>query len=379
MKILVFLVLLTGCASVQHSIQLLQDPSSRVVTHQTPKLYAQATSDFEAGKYEDAKTGYEAFLTDQPTTAYTQVANFNLARSFLALKMYPEAIEKFRYVARETTGHAPELQAQSFYQLSFCYEAQGDKVNALASLLDSYKRKKYFSNEIASAEIPARIAGAYASLGNFEQAKVYYSQAEDGVRQLKREIRTKQIPDWLPRTLFYMGEVSLRKISLEDVESMLKPLEKAQVYLLESSELGQSTWSQKAATELIHTYESACEVISKAVDGKSEVASARAAQVKQWELAQDFLKVLEEMKIYERPDQQNQNALTQSIFKSVSESKEKLLSILDQPKIGQDITEDSKARKRRRVVAPNSVLEKDYMKNREKKAPETPPHQDPNL
>ena len=72
------------------------------------------------------------------------------------------------------------------------------------------------------------------------------------------------------------------------------------------------------------------------------------------------------MKTYERPDVQNQNDLTQKIFKSVADSKEKLMTILNQPKVGQDITEDSKERKlrsRRRVVNPNSVLEKDYIKN----------------
>ena len=392
MRIILLILLLSGCAGLHRTIDLLQDTSSRVITPQTPQLYTQAMANFEKEKFAEAKMQFEEFLTAEPTTAYTQIAYFNLARCNFALKMYRESVEKLRFIATQSSGNAPELQAQAFYQLSFSYEALGDKVNALASLFDSYKRKQYFPSEIATAEIPARIAGALAALGNFEQAKVYYTQAEEGVRQLKREFQNRQAPEWLPRTLYYMGEVSLRKISYDDISSVLRPLSKAQIYLLESTEIGQSDWSKKSSEDLIRTYEAACELIAKSKEMKGDgdqITMARRAQEKQWELAQEFYKVLDEMKIYERPDAQNQNTLTKSIFKSVSVSKEKLLKILAQPKVGQEITESAKEHKRsvkRKVMNPDSVLEKEYLRAQtsKKKTEEAPPKdetdsKDPNL
>ncbi len=374
MKIILMILIFSSCASVRRSIELFQDPSSRVVTAQTPKLYAQALVALELEKYAEAKVQFEQFLVEEPISAYTQVAYFNLARSYFGLKMYKESVEKLRFVATQTSGQAPQLQAQAFYQLSFSYEALGDKVNALASLFDSYQRKKYFSNEIARAEIPARIAGALAALGNFEQAKIYYAQAEDGVRQLKREMHNRQVPEWLPRTLYYMGEVSLRKISFEDISSVLRPLSKAQVYLLESAELGNTSWSQKSSEDLIRTYSAACEVIAKSRELKTDpdqISLARQAQEKQWELAQEFFKVLDQMKIYENPDAKNQNNLTRNIFNSVALSKEKLLNILNKPKVGQEVTESSKEnskenkrRVRQKAVGSNSLLEQEYLNNR---------------
>ncbi len=386
---------LVSCTTIQKAIDLLQDPSSRVVNDQTPKLYAQATRDLENEKFEFAQTEYEKFLTEQPTTAYTQVAKFNLARSLMGQKKFNAASEQMRSVAIETSGNAPSLQAQAFYQLSFCYEALGDKINALASLLDSYHRQKYFTREVATAEIPARIAGAYASLGNFEEAKNYYAQAEAGIQQLKREIRSGEVPEWLPRTLFYMGEVSLRKISWEDITSVLRPLSKAQLYLLESAELGNTSWSKQSSHELIETYQSTLDVIAKPPVTKDadQISAQRKAQEKQWQLAQEFYQILEEMKSYESPEQSKMPIGAKNIFLKVNEMRKKLIAILNQPKIGQDITEDAKERKNRphgRVINPNSELEQKYLSEKTKKPeaqepvkqkvpPVSSPSQDPNL
>ena len=346
-------VFFSGCASLQKTLALLQDPSSRAVTDRTPKLYAQATRDLESEKFAKAQTEFEAFLTEQPTSAYTQVAKFNLGRALMGEKKFTQATEQMRAVANETSGNAPQIQAQAFYQLSFCYEALGDKIDALATLLDSYRRQKYFRREVASAEIPARIAGAYAALGNFSEAKNYYAQAEAGIGQLKRGLGSGEVPEWLPRTLFYMGEVSLRKISWEDVSSVLRPLSRAQIYLLEAAELGLSSWSQKSAQELIATYQSTLAVIAHPPEaantqGVDQISLRRSAQEKQWQLAQEFYQVLDEMKSYESPEQENLTANAKNIFSSALETKEKLLAILSEPKIGQDITEDAQERKAKR-------------------------------
>ena len=369
MKYLILIILFAGCASIHKSIELLQDPSSRVVVPQTPPLYIRATTNLEHEKFNEAKAEYEQFLIEQPTTPYTQVANFNLGRALLGLDLISEATEKFRFVAAQTTGHAPQLQAQALYELSFCYEASGDKVNALASLLDSLQRKQYFSKEMAEAEIPARLAGAYAITGNFETAQIYYSQAENGIRQLKRENQNRNVPDWLPRTLYYMGDVSLRKISFGDVANILKPLSKAQLYLLEAAELGKSSWSQKASSELTKTYASTFEVIAKPRES-SDLAVARESQEKQWSLAQEFFKVLDEMKTYERPDVESQNTLTKDIFKSVNDTKSKLNNLLNEPRIGQDITDDSRTRQ---------IMRKHTKVAPPKTAKPAPSAEDPNL
>jgi tetratricopeptide (TPR) repeat protein len=397
-------IFLAGCSSMQKAVGLLQDPSSRIITEQTPKLYAQATLDLENQKFEQSENEYSNFLTEQPTTAYTQIAQFNLGRALMGQKKFAAAIDHLRALAIDTSGNAPSLQAQAFYQLSFCYEAQGDKINALASLLDSYHRQKYFAREVATAEIPARIAGAYASLGNFDEAKIYYAQAESGVQQLKREVRSGEVPNWLPRTLFYMGEVSLRKISFEDIASVLRPLSKAQFYLLESAELGSSSWSEQSSRELIETYENTLAVIAKppVLKDSDQLTAQRHAQEKQWQLVQEFDQVLEEMNSYEIPNHEKLSMPARNVFTKVKKIRVKLAAILSQPKVGQEITPDAQERKnkiRGKVDQPNSELEQKYFTDKVKKSspplipkveshkqavppvtsPQTSPTQDPNL
>ena len=155
-----------------------------------------------------------------------------------------------------------------------------------------------------------------------------------------------------------MGEVSIRKISFNEVTSVLRPLERAQIYLLEAAELNVLPWSKKSSDELIQTYASTLAAIATPLlKDSDEISAARKQQEDQWGLAQDFFNVLDQLKIHEQPDSENQNPFVKAIFKSVAETKEKLVELLHTPKIGQDLTDSSKARTRTRLQ-PNTIPKK---------------------
>lgn len=352
-----------------------------------PKPFHKALRSLEEGRYEEALQTLDGFIRDEPTSSYTQAAQLNAGRALEGLERWSEAIERYRGVVVACEGIAPKLQAVTLYRLSFSHEARGDDQQAVAVLTDLEKRKAHLPLEIARAELPARLASAYARAGNFEKALDYYKIAERGITQMKGVVLYEEevIPDWLPRTLYFMGTLASRGVSWEDFESTVRPFAYGQIYLLEAAEFGKDPWSTRASQDLMAAYRDMWRAIETAeIEGAADpVLARRELQRRQWSRGALVLELLGELRARKAPPvlegKVPASAQVKDIMSFSSDLEGKVKAMLSERPAGEGLTQESARRRssiRGHVIAPDETLERKFLKGA-KEIHARP--QDPNL
>lgn len=393
--ILLILPLVTSCSlfpktkrSVSKSQGIIdrpleQAPKDGNIVPELPDEFRQALALLDEQKFQEALSVIDGYLSDEPADPYAQSMALSAGRALEGLGRWSDAADRYRGVVVATEVIAPKLQAMALYRLSFCHEARGDDQQTVAVLYDLNQlnqRSKYLPDPIARAELPARLAAGYARVGNFNKAVDFYRVAEAGIVQLKRESASsgEKIPDWLPRTLYFMGSMSLRHVSWLDFESAMRPLTRAQTYLVQSADLGMAPWSDRAARDLMATYQDLWNVILNApvAQGEDPIVQARAIEEKQVDrtgLVQESLEELRARLSPASPDALSpQSKEIAGFIKDLEKEIEKFM--LKRP-AGEGLTPDALARRRAlrgRVIGPDDVLEKKYIKT-------LPSKKDPNL
>lgn len=334
-----------------------------------PADYQKALDLLNAGDFASAAAGFSRFVQQNPASEYTQIANWQAGRALEGLKRWKDAAQRYRSVVVATQRGAPRLQAMAFYRLSFCHEALGDDQKTTVVLLDLYERADRLPREIAQAELPARLAAAYARIGNFDKAVEYYKKAEAGIARLKRTVGISAVgvvPPWLPRTLYFMGSLSLRRVGWSDFETAFRPLGRSQLYLLEAADLQVEPWSEKAASDLNATYADLWQTLShppksQAIDADVE---DRRTQERQWERTQLMYDALAELKARILPT--TTSSATLKIQNYAAELERQLAQLLSEAPVGSGLTPESIERKktvRGRVISPDSTLERKFLES----------------
>jgi tetratricopeptide (TPR) repeat protein len=200
-----------------------------------------------------AASGFEKFLRDQPSTNWTLAAQFNWGRALEGQNLYSDAAKKYQETA-EKARKVPKLQGLAFLRLAVVLEALGEDDRSLAALKDAERRADKMAPEIAQTELPARLAGAYARAKNFSEAEKYFLAADRQLARLRAQVPAGERPEWLPRILYAMGHRAPGPVAWDRFESNLIPLERSQLYLLQSAEYGIEPWATQAADELIGAY-----------------------------------------------------------------------------------------------------------------------------
>lgn len=369
----VALVLASGCSTASRSIQdtikqtgLIPDGRTEI-SSEAPESYRRGAEHLSSEKYDLALLEFEKHLQNQPASVWTQSAIFGSARALEGLERWTEAAERYRQVIHNTR-RAPNLQAMALYRLSFCREALGNDQETVAVLHDALTRSQHLPKEITMAELPARLAAAYARVGNFEKALSYYQSAEKGIYSLRRESAGKPLPSWLARTLFFMGNTSLRQATWEDFETYLRPLGRTQVYLLLTTELSIEPWSQKAAHELVTTYQSLWNAIESVSlpSGPDPVIAKREIQEKQWRRAALVLETLEALKARVPPEEQKASDETKMILAFVGDLEKRIGDLFLERPAGEGMTAEALSRRkevRARVVNPDDSLERRFLES----------------
>lgn len=382
MKRLAILVLipigLAACSTLKKSVDKMTQTLG-IVEHveakapparqETPEEYRTALALLEQRKCNEALGTLDKFLQANPVSPWTQAAQLNAGRALECLARWTEAAERFRGVVQATSA-AQKLQTMALYRLSFAYEALDQDQQVIATLSDLEKRKRNLPEEIANGEMPARMAAAYARVGNFDRAVYFYRQAETGIARLRQETGGK-IPEWLPRTLFFMGEMSRRAATWDGFELVLRPLGRGQIYLLQAAELGQSPWSDRAADDLVAIYESLWNAIRNAPvaeDGSGDpLLAQRALQKVQWDRAVLLYDSIEELKARVLvSDAAPNNPPTTRIKKLIDTIENRVAMMMLERPAGEGLTREALLRKqaiRGKVISPDDSLERKFLKD----------------
>gem|GEM_PF-1926480 len=312
-----------------------------------PALYKKGVQLLAQKKYEESLATFQKFLSESSSTRWTQAAVINSGRALEGLSRWSEALERYNGAIQFTQTRAPRLQTYALYRASYCYEALGEDQVTIATLLDllTPARAQYLNREMTDAEIPGRLAAAYARAGALNEANAFYERAEAAVLRMKASSHG-QYPEWLGETLYLMGKVPTELVSWESAARVLRELERTQKFALEAAALNQEPWSHEANQSLIGSYRDLFTVLQSPPYPKwdDEVLAQRDAQRSQWNLASEMLDRLRRLKSMQLPDTDEDSTDANDIFEFADDLSRKLQLVLQQQPAGDGLTAASAAR-----------------------------------
>lgn len=267
-----YIAFVLGCGSRQKNPESSEHPDQPVVDGEVMKQFNKGLDYLDAENYQSAERVFRDLVIKYPANQFHWISMYNLGASYEGLGKCKEAGIAYRKVARASMNKYQRLEAQSLFRMSFAYSCLGFDEKAIAALLDAKRRSKLLQEEVAYAEIPARLAAAYARIGNKSKANEYFSEAKLGVQRLKEKHKNRRaVRDILAKTLFLMGRMMpIEQRARVDSLEYLKTLQQLQIYLLEATELNSAKWSPQAAEEIHNAYENIWSLVSNVPQEKTK-------------------------------------------------------------------------------------------------------------
>jgi tetratricopeptide (TPR) repeat protein len=245
-------VLLTACSGApKKSPEDLAKDEQRSTIDQ----FENANRLLDEKQYADAAKTFDSLRVAYPTSQLDYFIIFNAGIAYQSMGDCATAAERYRSVIRLTTK-VPRTQALARVRLSDTLICLGDDKKAMVNLIEVYKNRKHLTPEIGEAEVPARLAAAYARDGNGKMAEKYFKIAEMGLAQVRA---SKNMPkdqkDVMARTLFLMGnmvQLNPQTVTSEDYFNTVKSLQK---YLYRAVEMNVPDWSAQASEQIVSAYD----------------------------------------------------------------------------------------------------------------------------
>lgn len=240
-------ILSTGCATNSKSNSGGADTES-----EDSKALEEALRDLEIENYTAASITLQRLAKKDPASEMDLVVLYNLGVAREGLGQCKEAEDVYRSVARISNKKFERIEALALYRLGFVFECQGQTQKSIIAFLDARKRRSQLPQDIADAELPARLAAGYASLGRRKEALGFFNEASSGLKRILAQNRgSKKHTAFLSRTLLAMGKIS----ETSDPLIFVRMLTMQQPFLLQAAELSARTEAQKANRELIRAYD----------------------------------------------------------------------------------------------------------------------------
>ena len=105
---------------------------------------------------------------------------------------------------------APQYSTQALFELAQMNEAKGNWEVVLSQLKECESKKSYMPSVKADLELPARIAGAYAALGEVELSERYSQKAEQALQTYSAQLRPDLRAAWWAETYYRMGSMPIQ-------------------------------------------------------------------------------------------------------------------------------------------------------------------------
>lgn len=215
----------------------------------TVEILDEALADLSNESYTAASHKLEQLIKENPVSEFDLVILYNSGVAMEGLKNCEVAKERYRSVARIANTRFDKIAALALYRLGFTYDCLGKPKESLVAFLDARKKAQFLPPDVAAAELPARIAAGYASLGRQKEALYYFNEASAGLKRiLSRSGSSDQ--KLAATTMYAMGKLSETNYPLVFV----RMLNMQQPFLLQSAELAAGESSRKAKAELKEAY-----------------------------------------------------------------------------------------------------------------------------
>ncbi len=263
----------------------------------------------ENENYSEAAKTFDQLLVEKPASKLDLVIVYNSGAAYEGLGQCDKAAERYREAVRGSAGKFEQIEAQALFRLSLMYECLGQDTKTITSLLDARKRGKSLPYETLHAEIPARLAAAYARIGNRKKALEYFSLASEGLKKMVGRHHDHKRKEVLSRTMYLMGQLSYsQRDATASADSYMQSLSMQQPYLLQATELDHPLWSRKAADDLQMGYENIWKFKLESVDQRRAFYTRG-------------LQVIQELKKLKLP---KANPLVENVFTHIAKVESKL-------------------------------------------------------
>jgi tetratricopeptide (TPR) repeat protein len=252
-KFLVLFLILGACAETKKDSVPNESVTASAQTQMERGMNALSKED-----YATAADIFDNMLVQKPASQFDLLATYNSGVAHEGLGDCKKASELYRRAAVSSAGKFKKVEAEAYFKLSLSYECMGDDKKSITALLDAKKRSAYLSQDVAHAELPARLAAAYARLGQRVKAMQYFREAGNGLKgSLASAGTTARLQtEFAANTLYAMGQLTAKQKNLTDTSrGYLQSLSMQQPYLLQSAEMAVNPASQKAAQELSFAYD----------------------------------------------------------------------------------------------------------------------------
>lgn len=338
-------------------------------------------ADFEKGnrlldenKPEEAAVVFDQMIVDNPVSQIETLVIYNSGIAHLLIQNCELASERFRKVIRLSAKTAPTIRGRALLRMSDVYTCLGEDNKAILTLVEIVKGKFDLPVEVIRAEVPAKLATAYARMGNIKEANRYFQIAERGLVQVETSYRNPQErTKAMGMTLFLMGNTSQINIQSMSSDEYFATIKSLQRYLYRAVELNAEPWSEQAAQQIMQLYKNTWSYIDRVPPGPSASANVkigeRERRQEQVRVAQVALQSLRSLLSERIPDKNEPSGVKQLIQLAKTEET-KLRNYLALNIVGSELTpearEASALKRQGQVANPNPVLERQAKKRQRK-------------
>lgn len=141
---------------------------------------------------------------------------------------------------------APQISTQALFELAQLNEIKGNWEIALSQLKECESKKAFLPLVKAELELPARLAGAYAALGEVSLSDLYSQKAEKALQTYSAQLRPDLQKEWWAETYYRMGSLPTQYMTDQNWMAYAKRFESAVTHLIRSMEYENSSSSRKS-------------------------------------------------------------------------------------------------------------------------------------
>ncbi len=362
------LIVLSGCSSLDR--RSLPDLSEAQRASEEMQ-FTNAQKMLATGKFDQSLILFKEFQGLHPQSLHLQSARLGEAQSLAGMERWYESVEIYRDVVLKTRSYRPEIAAEALYHMSFSYEALGDDLKTAAALLDAKRLGSHLPEEVAFAEVPARLAVVYGRQDREEEALSYLNEAEVGVEKVRAEKGANLPESWLAKTYVQMGGVSANQLSAQSFAGFVRGQKLVQIYLFRAMRLADAVWSRKASEMLQQTYRALYQQFESTRDHKEM----------QLVLGGELLGLMDQAELFRPPVGHKMNSYESDFFALLSEVRKKTEGVVYGSAGVMGLTEESQrlnSLKRPGRVKVDALLPEEE-KSTISHPPKIVPSEDPNL
>lgn len=354
MKKIFFILILSACSSA---------PKEPIISPAIQSALAASEQSFKQKDFAKAKASALEIIQSGAVGASYAKAHFILGQIAENESQWKEAIDSYSKstLIFSQVGSHREM-AQAMFRKAICHEGLGDDIKVIALLKELTDENFQLREDQRLIEVPARLAAAYARIGNSKESDKYFAVSERELARIQATKGEDRPKDWYAKLLFEMGSAVTSKSTNSSFFSFMKSLERSQKYFIRSLQTDDPTWARPSLEKIKTLYQSAIEFIEKVPleeDPDSMIAKLKRHET-QKDMAADIFKLIEKLKSERIAG--DSSATEDELFLDMKKIEDSANEIYERRPPNQSPTEWAKKReslkKEGRVIDPEGTLER---------------------